>query len=299
MSFYANRATPPRSAPYTAEDRAWLRHHWGGEFTFLRAYCLSIFDEGDREEGRRIARCMMAHDREYNTEPFREARDGRRKRDGRGTGGDQHGGRGAYGGSGGGGGGGGQAWGGGHGGQQGGYPNSQITTACTQHFSQPAARSAEPPPRYYDQADFNFASEELAFVREGWAALSYGHKVYDGGDCEHARTSLGQWCRARTSRELVRAVRRAHVHGALVIGKKGGMKTRQGEEAPYNGVEDMHWDEGFVQEGCYVGEGYSMDDERWEYSADAESFDYGAYSDHGGHSDYGGYSDYAGYSDDD
>ena len=36
--------------------------HYGGEFHFLRCYSLSIYDEGDREEGRIIARSLMEED---------------------------------------------------------------------------------------------------------------------------------------------------------------------------------------------------------------------------------------------
>lgn len=51
-----------QSAPYTKEEKDWLKRNWGGEFKFLIAYGLSIYDDDDREEGRRIARAMMAAD---------------------------------------------------------------------------------------------------------------------------------------------------------------------------------------------------------------------------------------------
>jgi hypothetical protein len=48
--------------PYTAAEKKWLNVHWGGEFKFLQAYQLSIHDEDDREEGRRIARAFIHQD---------------------------------------------------------------------------------------------------------------------------------------------------------------------------------------------------------------------------------------------
>ncbi|KAL8349305.1 hypothetical protein RB601_001915 [Gaeumannomyces tritici] len=49
-------------APYTAEERAWLKREWGSEFEFLRTYGLSIYKDEDCEEGRVIARAMMNED---------------------------------------------------------------------------------------------------------------------------------------------------------------------------------------------------------------------------------------------
>jgi hypothetical protein len=46
-------------APYTDEEKEWLKENWGGEFRFLRAHLLKIHDEEDRAEGRRIVRAMM------------------------------------------------------------------------------------------------------------------------------------------------------------------------------------------------------------------------------------------------
>jgi hypothetical protein len=54
-------ATMPSPA-YTAKEKEWLKRHWDGEFKFLAAYGLSIYDEDDREEGRAIARAMIAQD---------------------------------------------------------------------------------------------------------------------------------------------------------------------------------------------------------------------------------------------
>ena len=48
-------------APYTVEEKEWLKENWGGEFRFLHAHLLKIHDEEDRAEGRRIVRAMM-HD---------------------------------------------------------------------------------------------------------------------------------------------------------------------------------------------------------------------------------------------
>jgi hypothetical protein len=55
-------------APYTDEEKEWLKENWGGEFRFLRAHLLKIHDEEDRAEGRRIVRAMMhdSHDSNVN-----------------------------------------------------------------------------------------------------------------------------------------------------------------------------------------------------------------------------------------
>lgn len=60
LDTYTNRYTA--SAPYTAAEKQWLNDNFGGEFHFLLAYGLSIHKEDDREEGRAIARAMMAQD---------------------------------------------------------------------------------------------------------------------------------------------------------------------------------------------------------------------------------------------
>ncbi|KAK4159267.1 hypothetical protein QBC43DRAFT_294202 [Cladorrhinum sp. PSN259] len=59
---------PEQDAPmYTSEEKHWLEVNWGGEFKFLAAYGLSIHKEEDREEGRRIARAMIAQDEQKET----------------------------------------------------------------------------------------------------------------------------------------------------------------------------------------------------------------------------------------
>lgn len=55
------------SAPYTGEEKDWLKRAWDGEFKFLAAYGLSIYKEEDRDEGRRIARAMMEADQDGDT----------------------------------------------------------------------------------------------------------------------------------------------------------------------------------------------------------------------------------------
>ncbi|KAH7375178.1 hypothetical protein B0T11DRAFT_323239 [Plectosphaerella cucumerina] len=54
--------TMPDSPPLTAEEKAWLNKHYGGEFHFLHSYGLSIHKEEDREEGRRIVRGLISAD---------------------------------------------------------------------------------------------------------------------------------------------------------------------------------------------------------------------------------------------
>lgn len=52
----SNSAVPP----YTREEKRWLSEHYGGEQRFLTVHGLSIYDEEDREDGRRIARGFMS-----------------------------------------------------------------------------------------------------------------------------------------------------------------------------------------------------------------------------------------------
>ncbi len=55
---------------YTAQERRWLREHFGGEYKFLRMYHRSIYKDEDREEGRSIARALM---QEYKAEAEAQA----------------------------------------------------------------------------------------------------------------------------------------------------------------------------------------------------------------------------------
>ncbi|EER43916.1 signal sequence receptor alpha subunit [Histoplasma capsulatum H143] len=48
-----------RCPQYTPEEKAWLKKHYGGEFHFLRSFCLKIYNDEDREEGWYIVRAMM------------------------------------------------------------------------------------------------------------------------------------------------------------------------------------------------------------------------------------------------
>lgn len=63
-----SESTVTTSEPYTADEKSWLRKHWGGEFQFLLAHGLSIYKDEDREEGRRIVRATMAEDNEDDSE---------------------------------------------------------------------------------------------------------------------------------------------------------------------------------------------------------------------------------------
>ncbi|KPI35654.1 uncharacterized protein AB675_4748 [Cyphellophora attinorum] len=51
-----------KNAPYTAEEKAYLKKGWRDEFHFLQLYQLSIYDEDDREEGRAILRAFKEQD---------------------------------------------------------------------------------------------------------------------------------------------------------------------------------------------------------------------------------------------
>jgi hypothetical protein len=51
-----------RDAPYSTDEKAWLKKNYGGEYRFLRTLGLSIYKEEDRTEGRSIVRSWMAED---------------------------------------------------------------------------------------------------------------------------------------------------------------------------------------------------------------------------------------------
>ncbi|KAJ5584608.1 uncharacterized protein N7459_004408 [Penicillium hispanicum] len=46
--------------PLTPAEKAWRKRHFGSEFKFLQMYDLSIYNEDDREQGRRISRALMS-----------------------------------------------------------------------------------------------------------------------------------------------------------------------------------------------------------------------------------------------
>ena len=52
----------PKNPPYTQEEKDWLKKHFDGEFRFLRAYGLTIYEEEERAEGRQILRALMEGD---------------------------------------------------------------------------------------------------------------------------------------------------------------------------------------------------------------------------------------------
>ncbi|KAF2277045.1 uncharacterized protein EI97DRAFT_432658 [Westerdykella ornata] len=54
----------PGSAEYTAEEKAWLKKNYKGEYHFLLEHGLSIHKEEDREEGRAMVRAFMDEDEE-------------------------------------------------------------------------------------------------------------------------------------------------------------------------------------------------------------------------------------------
>lgn len=53
---------------YTSAEKQWLKDHWADEFHFLMAYGLSIYDEGERAEGRRIMRTLAEDESEVKGE---------------------------------------------------------------------------------------------------------------------------------------------------------------------------------------------------------------------------------------
>lgn len=52
--------TAHANPPFSAEEKQWLKQHFGNEFKFLTQYGLKIYDDEDREEGRLILRAIMA-----------------------------------------------------------------------------------------------------------------------------------------------------------------------------------------------------------------------------------------------
>ena len=62
-----DKAEAAPSAPYTEEEKGWLKREWRGDFKFLAAYGLSIYKDEDRDEGRRMARAMMEVDEAGDT----------------------------------------------------------------------------------------------------------------------------------------------------------------------------------------------------------------------------------------
>lgn len=56
---YKKQMAETGDAPYTAEEKRWLKECWENEFHFMAQYGLSIYKDEDRIEGRRIARAMM------------------------------------------------------------------------------------------------------------------------------------------------------------------------------------------------------------------------------------------------
>jgi hypothetical protein len=51
-------------APYTAEEKQWLKKHYGDEYHFLMSFGWKIHDEQDRAEGRAVLRAFMEKEEE-------------------------------------------------------------------------------------------------------------------------------------------------------------------------------------------------------------------------------------------
>ncbi|KAM7200325.1 hypothetical protein V8F20_005302 [Naviculisporaceae sp. PSN 640] len=71
----SSSSTPPDE--YTAEEKAWLKEHYGGEFRFLRSNALNITKDEQREEGRAIARALIDMDKEDELNRSREQQSSR------------------------------------------------------------------------------------------------------------------------------------------------------------------------------------------------------------------------------
>ena len=59
IAFSQNQDT---DRPLNNPEKKWLKEYFGGEYHFLRSYCLSIYEEEDRKEGRSILRARMEAD---------------------------------------------------------------------------------------------------------------------------------------------------------------------------------------------------------------------------------------------
>ncbi|RMD42800.1 hypothetical protein DV735_g2352, partial [Chaetothyriales sp. CBS 134920] len=55
----SNNSSQQYSPPYTAEERQWLKTHYGNEYHFLTSFGLSLYNEADRDEGRAITLPMV------------------------------------------------------------------------------------------------------------------------------------------------------------------------------------------------------------------------------------------------
>ena len=68
-------ASGRNESPYSAAEKDWLKKHFKGEFHFLRDHGLKIYNEDDRETGRRIVRGEMAEDalREENEDAYNDS----------------------------------------------------------------------------------------------------------------------------------------------------------------------------------------------------------------------------------
>lgn len=52
--------------PLNAEEKQWMKDHFGDEFHFLQNYGMSIYKDEDREDGITLLRTLMQHDREQS-----------------------------------------------------------------------------------------------------------------------------------------------------------------------------------------------------------------------------------------
>ncbi|OAA53594.1 hypothetical protein SPI_09301 [Niveomyces insectorum RCEF 264] len=73
------RKTALFSPPLTATEKRWLDEEFDGEFTFLRTQGLSIHNEEDRDEGRRIVRSCISAEKTIAKKKKRRARKRRRR----------------------------------------------------------------------------------------------------------------------------------------------------------------------------------------------------------------------------
>jgi hypothetical protein len=155
-------------APYTVEERDWMQRQWGGKFLFFANHGMSINDQTDRSDGRKILRVLMDRDRPRagsdNTLTTANVCGPRAE------------------------------------------PSSELNTSC--HHVNEVRRddkskgdsvvdqdedSNDIEPSTSSAADHNFTDKELDFIRRGWGnserfMLSLGLRFYIHDDCEEAKT---------------------------------------------------------------------------------------------------------------
>jgi hypothetical protein len=144
-------------APYTADEKAWLKKNYDGEFKFLRDLGLSMFKEEDREEGRGIARSLMEEDdADFKPEPKTKTKAKAKV--------------------------------------QSKEDDEDSEEENSDDDANSFLEEIEKDPMSH-MADFNFSAAELKWIKKHYQyssnfMLSYGLKPYEDDDCEEAKSII-------------------------------------------------------------------------------------------------------------